>query len=362
MAAKAKARPQAGRASVARSKGPHFTPVQFKAFNNAAKSARQQAQFRDQVAALQRRRLQGAAKVTRKVAIARQQAVRLRIRRNAVAQTYRQTVMGHQSRALRVQAAHRLFKTQSIATQKQFSYRGQAIFAHTTRMQTVSLRTAATQERQYAAAARKRATANLAASKARKPVKSVAKGRPAGSSGGKHGKYYKLGQQAGLKAARATPPGPAKAAKKPKARMAAITRHETLADAQWIAAGNDEGTENCTAVAIANHLLYHTGHRVPDDLVECLGSFRVKRVDRVLDFLDFMRIWGPAADLSEYQRIEPCRAEPGMIVGFDVTVDGIAKAHCGVLLPGNKVISWGEVMTLEDEIDEAWSVHWTVTA
>lgn len=362
MAAKAKARPQASRASVAKSKGPRFTPVQFKAFDKAARQARQQAQFRDQVAALQRRRLQGAAKATRKAAVARQQAVRLRIRRNAVAQTYRQTAMGHQSKTLRVQAAHHLFKTQSIATQKQFSARGQAIFAHTTRMQTVSLRTAATQEKRFAAAARRRAQANLAASKARKPVKSVAKGRPAGSSGGKHGKYYKLGQQAGLKAARATSPGPARAVKKPKARKAAIARHEALPGLRWITAGNDEGTENCTAVAIANHLLYHTGHRVPDELVKCLGSFRVKRVDRVLDFLDFMRMWGPEADLSDYERIEPRHAEPGMVVGFDVIVEGKPEPHCGVLLPGNKVISWGEAIALEAGIDEAWSVHWTATA
>lgn len=362
MAAKSKAKPQANRASVAKSKGPHFTAVQWKAYDKAAKKARQQAQFRDEVAALQRRRLQGAAKATRKQALARQQAVQLRIRRNAVRQTWRQTAMGHQSKNLRLQAAHRLFRTQSIATQKQFAYRGISIWAHTTRMQTLTRSQAESQERAYAAAARKRAMANLSWAKARRPVKTVAKGRPKGSAGGKRGKYYTVGRQSGLLAANATRPGPKKTSKKPKARKAAIVRHETLADAQWITAGNDEGKENCVAVAIANHLLYHTGYRVPDDLVECLvGSFRVKRVDRMLDFLDFLRVWGPEADLSEYARIEPCHAEPGMIVGFDVTVDGRAKPHCGVLLSGNKVISWGEVVSLESEIDEAWSVHWTAT-
>lgn len=151
-------------------------------------------------------------------------------------------------------------------------------------------------------------------------------------------------------AARSVP----KSAKLPsKPRKAAGGRHGILAHAQWITAGNDEGEENCVSVAIANHLLYHTGYRAGDAQVDYLHVLCRNQVDIALHRLDYYEAWSPVS-LSEYGPVKPEDAEPGMIVGF-ATEQG---DHCGVLLPGNMVISWGEIVPLESEIEEAWYVAW----
>jgi hypothetical protein len=124
----------------------------------------------------------------------------------------------------------------------------------------------------------------------------------------------------------------------------------------WITAGNDEGEENCVAVAVANHLLYHTGHRVHDSQVTYLSVLADERLSVAMDRLDYYEVWAPIG-LSEYGKVAPADAQPGMIVGFK-TDNG---DHCGLLLPGNKVVSWGEIIPLESEIEEAWEIAW-VTA
>ena len=187
---------------------------------------------------------------------------------------------------------------------------------------------------------------------ARKKVKTVPKKSAAPKR--KPSPYAAIGAKAGAAAAARVPKSAATPAKG-KTRKAAEDRHETLADTQWIVAGNDRGVENCVAVAIANHLFLHTGRRVTNSELTYL-LYR-DSVWKALTYLDNGDPW-KGVGMSEYGMIDPSEAEPGDIVGFETS----RGSHCGVLMPGNMVISWGEIVPLESEADEAGQVKWTVTS
>jgi hypothetical protein len=156
--------------------------------------------------------------------------------------------------------------------------------------------------------------------------------------------------------------GRAAAARIPSSRKLPVVKKRKaakltpVANAAWITAGNDEGVENCVAVAIANHLLLYTGYRLTPVQVQYL-AYR-DSVWSALVLIDFQNLWPGTGGLSEYGMVQPEDAEPGMVVGFE-TPQG---SHCGVLMPDNKVISWGEIVPLESSIDEAWQVTWTRTS
>jgi hypothetical protein len=107
------------------------------------------------------------------------------------------------------------------------------------------------------------------------------------------------------------------------------------------------------AVAVANSLLYNFGYRVSDEQVAML---KFDRINKALWMLWRTSRWWPV-DLIGYHPQCPDLAEPGDIVGFE-TEQG---SHCGILMPSNMVISWGEVVPLESPIDEAWSLTWRMT-
>lgn len=141
----------------------------------------------------------------------------------------------------------------------------------------------------------------------------------------------------------------------PKAKVSKTRkapRHlKALPDTPWITAGNDEGIENCVAVAIANSLLYNFGYRVTDEQLELVKD---NKLNRALWRIWHDEPWWPVDLLGYRWTDEP---EPGDIIGFE-SENG---PHCGVLLPGNKVVSWGEVIPLESEIEEAWTLKWAMT-
>lgn len=225
---------------------------------------------------------------------------------------------------------------------------GQAA-AYGRRTQTYTYQQAAFISGLATAIANKKAIARVLA---RKKVKTAPK-KAAAPKKAKASPFAAVSAKAGAAAAAKVSP---KAAPKPsKTRKAAGGRHETLADTQWIVAGNDKGVENCVAVAIANHLLLQTGRRVTSAELTYMAYY--DSVWKAISWLDFHESW-KGVGLSEYGMIKPEEAEPGDIVGFE-TPQG---SHCAVLMPGNMVISWGEIAPLESEVDEAWQVKWTVTS
>lgn len=320
MAAKPKAAAKAHKAPKKANKNPNFSAVQWKAYQAAARKAVRASQAQ----ALRQRRLQAAGKATTKARAAATAARNARIKVHAVHQTYLQTVSGGQSKTLRVQAARRLFQVQSVATQKAFSARGQAIHAHTTRLQTVTSSQASSQQARFSASARK-ALAH------KKPGTRKAAGRPS------TGRSAAAGKVAGLAAARSTPAGPKV---KSKPRKAALTRvRDPHFGNDWLVAGNDQGAENCTAVAVANHRLAWTGYRMTGEEIAALGTGSIRDVLKRAPGVTEMR---------------PMRPVTGALIGYESEYG----PHAGVLLARQRVVSWGESVPLEAYIEEAWFVRW----
>lgn len=366
MAAKAKAKPAKTRQkplkgvkASKRSSLPKMTPVQFKAYQKARQSAIQKAQFRDAVARLQRRRLQGAAKAERKLAVKLQQAISARIKARAVRATYQQNVSGHQARILRLATARRLFQAQSVATQHQFAYLGERIHKRTTVLQTVTTK----QGSEQVTAQRLRAAQRRARLRHQKlpkgPKKKVGrpKGKhsisPAARAAGKaqRARYNAIGRAAGLAAARhvstAQAASPKKKPAKAKVRKAAGDCPELTHD--WVTAGNDRSRENCITVAMANHLLLHTGYRMDDGYVHALHRVTDGTIEDAL-WWAWTGLWWDGTRIYDYEPLEI--PEPGCLIGFG--------DHAAVLLGNDQMISWGSVVPMKAGVEEAWRIRWTL--
>lgn len=322
----------------------HYTAAQRKAYQSASRNAIKRAQLQHNAKALQQRRLQAAEKVIVKLQQKRTQAIAARIKAHAVRATYLQTAHSREAAPLRIAAAHRLFKIQSIAQNRQFAAAGEAIHARTTTLQTLTDAQALSIEQRLSAAASARARANRK-TKAKKG-KVVAKGKSATRKGktSRSSPYTAAGHRAGAAAAARVH------VSKPRKAPA----HRPVKSTEWITAGNDCDTENCVAVAIANSLLYNFGYRVSDEQVNTLALTNRLAVGLWLTWAQ--NLWYPV-ELLRYERRSPCMVRPGDIVGFDIE----GMPHCGVFAGEGKVITWGEVVSLESPIDEAWSVRWRMT-
>lgn len=351
---KTSAKSKSKKGSKTRSATAGFTAAQYSAYTKASKSAIQNAQLHHNATALQQRRLQAASKTRSKLSSKGAELMAARIKAHAIRQTYLQATSAHESKSLSVAAAHRLFKAQSVATQKQFAYSGEAIHARTTTLQTLTNAQALTKEEQLSAKARASAKATATRKKLlkKKPigVRALKKAAPR-----KPSPYAAIGRKAGLAAAAKVrvPSGISSKTRTAGGHM----DHLVLPDTSWITAGNEKDKENCVAVALANHLLYHTGVRISDSQVDYLASFHGWTFAESLRRIDLNAIWSPGIGLSEYGMLTEAR--PGDLVGFDVEVEGKMIAHCGLLLEGGKVVSWGEIVPLPSAVDEVWEIVWT---
>lgn len=319
----------------------HYTAAQSQAYQAASKSAIQNAQTNANAVALRQRRLQGVAKARSKLAAKGVQLYGARIKKLAVSRTYKQAAAAHQSKIVVNTAAAHLFKAQQVATNRQFAYSGEAIHLHTTTLQTLTSAQALSAAKRASALARARAV--TAGSKKKPNVTHTRKAKTSRS------KYTAVGQAAGRAAA----------AKVPATRSAPLHRDAPLTDADWIVAGNDREKENCVTVAIANHLLLQTGLRLRDSDIAS-SPWLCSRIDYMLSRIDNNVLWD-GIGMDEYGMIDPGDAKPGDLVGFNVEVGEKLVAHCGVLMEGNQVVSWGEIMDLPSAVDEAWEIVWCVS-
>jgi hypothetical protein len=120
---------------------------------------------------------------------------------------------------------------------------------------------------------------------------------------------------------------------------------------EWITAGNDDGTGNCVAVAVANHLLAATGYRMKDTEVMMLHWLGDDTIEGALKVLETGRAgWWKVAEYKPSDKVVP-----GMLIGYE-TREG--KDHAGLAMPGDRVITWGEACPLDGDVEEAWSVRW----
>jgi hypothetical protein len=149
---------------------------------------------------------------------------------------------------------------------------------------------------------------------------------------------------------------PVKAAKKPKASIRALTYCEpTITGKLWITAGNDQGTENCAAVAIANHLLYKTGLRMDDDQVNLLAE----QGETIPELLEAMK-----NGLFENVGVTMyCRdwSGPGAVNVYETT----EGTHAVLSLPSGLVVSHGTTVYPTSHWPawiwaESWYVSWLI--
>lgn len=411
MAAKAKAKGKAVKATKAKAKTKvkkakkpttGMTAQQLKKYNAAAKKVTAQQRIASRAANLQKRRLATARRVT---AISRRSykaAAASRAVAYAIRQTSRQANAQHLSSATRRAAAARVFNATRIASSRKFVALGEATHAHTSVMQTMTnsqalayetklsqkaAATARTNAQKKAAAFKKlkaqgkiaknaktvpkgygiNAKGQLYKTKVTKKGKSPAKPKkktgysPAAIAAGlkaagpisKQTKKQKLSMSKGskTKAQQAAQSKKANAKVKAKPKAAAVTPKVNVSD--WITAGNDQGIENCLSVAIANHLYAWTGYKMADDQVdEIKGDTAYGALERLKNASPFDNI-----KVAEFAQLTHHHHDiPGSLIIFNPP----EGCHAGLLLPHWKVVTWGEIVKLESEVEEAYYVRWEV--
>lgn len=346
MSAKKAAKPKAAKVTAAKKpKKPTagMSAAQVKAYTKAANNRR----VSERAVAYRQRRLATARRVTAQAARSYQSAAQARTVAYATRRSFQQTVTGHQSAALRKAAAQRVFNATRVASSRKFVALGQARHARQNVLQTVTSAQALAIERRLSSKAR--ATAGVKKPKTAKKA-SAAKTAPRKSSSGRSG-YSQAAVRAGLNAAAKVPKSASaskkKAAAKPKVRKAASAF--PAVNPRWVTAGNDRGTENCVAVAIANHLLAWTGVRMTDEQIKWLSDFST--ISGALNELQFHQPFAPEIVLQGFY--ETWGTEPGMIIGYESEYG----PHVGVLLV-HEVVSYGEVVPLNADIEEGFYVAW----
>lgn len=130
---------------------------------------------------------------------------------------------------------------------------------------------------------------------------------------------------------------------------------------------SNEYEPTCILSALANHLLLTTGfHLYQHEMKMLYSGIRYMRSERLLprgaDILTALmaaKQWG-FSDRLGLKGFWPARIcdpiTPGMIVGFEAETG----PHAALLVPGHRVISWGEEMPLTASIEEAWILEWEV--
>ena len=143
---------------------------------------------------------------------------------------------------------------------------------------------------------------------------------------------------------------PHKAVATPKAAVWVHREYDGEMASPWVVAGNDHGAENCAAVAIANHLWWHTHLRMTDEQVEEL-SRHSDNIPGLLKYLQgneaFENVW---PERWYYARV----AGPGDVIVYDVP-EGI---HAALLLEDLKVVAWGEEVPFKGKYIEGWHITW----
>jgi hypothetical protein len=118
----------------------------------------------------------------------------------------------------------------------------------------------------------------------------------------------------------------------------------------WCVAGNDQGVENCAAVAVANHLWWHEHLMMTDDQVNEL-SRHSDNIPGLLKYLQgneaFENVW-PESWYS--LRV----AGPGDVIVYDVP-EGV---HAALLLEDLKVVAWGAEVPFKGKFTEGWHIKW----
>jgi hypothetical protein len=345
MARKPKVTTAAKKATVhtAKKTGLQLSAAQWKVYSKVYTSTARRLAQAAAVQTLRKSRLTANTTMQKKAAAAKSSAATARIAAFAARTSYRQSVLAHQNTALRHRVYANMEQHLRVAGRLQYIAGGEAAYAHTAVMRTLTTAQATTVQAAIFARALKTAKAATAAATA--PT-------AAGTA------LNTAAKAAATAAARKSPVG--RTAPRPDGLAAA----ESWQESPWCGAwrGDPDGYD-CVAAAVANSLMLdrrfaHSDVRytiLRDELGQWPGGPSIaqalEHVQRSWKFTDMP--W-----LTGYEPDDPALAAAGSVIGF-ATATG---PHAALYLGAGLIASWGEVLLLADvmtgEVEESWDLTW----
>jgi hypothetical protein len=341
--------------STSKPKGLQLSAAQWKAYN-AAYTASASAAYRKQAIqsaaqSLRQARLSAAYSIAKKTAAAHAAARTAAIAAQAVAMSYRQSVLAHQNAALQARVYADFQKHVQAAARLQYVYKGEKAYAHEAVMRTLDTSQAVSVETARFAAAVKSAKA-ATASTAQVPTANAKAAASLASAA-----IQANAKAAAIAAARATPVG--RTAPRPDAAVAGNWQEPPFCGA-W--RGDPFGSD-CVAAAVANHLLYSRRCYLadPEYLTVMRAAGAAPELGQALERVSLRLLPDFPVRLASYEPVTGVLA--GDIIGF-ATPKG---PHAALYLGDGQIASWGEVIALgevmlpETAVEEAWQITWTLS-
>jgi hypothetical protein len=319
------------------------------------KAARRFRQYRQQSAYATQAKLRAVNAQTSRAAIAAY----------ATRQSYRQSIAGHQNAALRRRVYNDYYHhMNTILGRLQFSQAGEKKWTHRAVMRTVDMQQAISHQNALRAAAAKAAAAGTRAPRRRSYKTQLSKQQV--------NQIKAAANAAGLKAAQSTPSSPvqkratatratpknntraARSKKAPGVQPKARGACAPLLSRNWL--GN-ENEPNCVAVAIANHLRFHTGIKLTEEQTALLSRITGTNVAipeafrKLKDILQFGNLY-----LREFGVLRIDDPLTGAIVGYESEYG----EHAALALSEELVASWGGITRRDGAVEEAWWAEWEV--
>jgi hypothetical protein len=319
-------------------KGLQLSQAQWKAYTAASTAAMNAARTKIAINAAATRfrgyRLQSA-----RATMAKYNAINRSVQAAAVAgfatrQTWRQSRLGHQNAALQDRIYADFNQHMTILGRLQYARSGEKKYVTAAVLRTVTQAQAVSYEKKIFGQAAKTAKK---ASKTTTGKSQLSTAQSAAISA--------AGAKAGLAAAMNP--------KAVKAACPALTRH----DGPWL---GDPAVGNCGPVAVANAMLYCTGHR--------MGRLMFRRLERlcgpqvtISEAFGHLRVLLRDAEypvqLLDWQRMPLGFARvPGNVVGYRAE----RGQHAALSIRGNRVVSWGIELDFEEAPEEVWTSFWMV--
>lgn len=110
----------------------------------------------------------------------------------------------------------------------------------------------------------------------------------------------------------------------------------------------------CAAVAVAEHLAIWTGAYVPDESVLALHEIvQPATLADVLEYAAAEGFPGTGEKLAHFERCDPGFVVPGLIYGIQ-----LPEGYHAVVARSSGMTSWGQIMPLAGEPEEAWWLEW----
>jgi hypothetical protein len=339
MAPKATVTAVASKTTSTASTGLQLSAAQWKAYSAAYSATQRQAALNAATQTLRTSRLSAAYSIAKKTAAAHSAARTAAIAAFAAKTSFRQSQLAHQNAALMARVYADYERHVQVAARLQYTYKGEAVYRHTAVMNTLTTAQAyKITNARFAAAAKAAKTATTAIATNTKISTTQAAVNAQANT-------------AGLKAAKATPAG----------ATAPRPVHLTPPEAEEAVCFGDPAGHDCVAAAIANHLLWSTGHRLSPERYTYLAAF-LGNAPEVFDALNDLSQdvpWEPSGPyLDDFFPVTKPTARPQVI-----KIPAVWGEHAACLT-AEGVASWGELLTLEEvaapgaEVEQAWDLVW----